>query len=223
MKALVLFTALFLLPLLSDSQIQKDHTLKVTVDGKEFTAQPQQLKFGGYRYITCNASKPDQNLRIWIAGWDGGFVKEPGNYLVVNGDKPDTKENFKKAEDYGKYKGIAAIKYVLETKSPRMEYHVGYSANNNEVLEVKITNDGYIEFNLNTTLDGTWWKEKTSATVFGGLGRIVNKMEDKAVTNATGFDQDIDPEGNGYKKQKTKDNIVLKDGLVRLKLSEPTK
>jgi len=200
-------------------QIQKDHTLSVQIDGKEFTGQPQNLRFGGYRYITTSASKPDQNLRIWIAGWDGGYIYEPGIYLIVNGDNPDTKENMKKVEDYTKYKGIAAIKYVIETKSPRMEYHVGYSENNNEVLEVKKTDDGFLEFNLNCTLQGTWWKEKTSATVFGGLGRITDKMKDKAITNASGFEQDIDPEGNGYKKQKTIDKIVLKDGKVRLKLT----
>ena len=200
-------------------QIQKDHTLSVQIDGKEFTGQPQNLRFGGYRYITTSASKPDQNLRIWIDGWDGGYIYEPGIYLIVNGDNPDTKENMKKVEDYTKYKGIAAIKYVIETKSPRMEYHVGYSENNNEVLEVKKTDDGFLEFNLNCTLQGTWWKEKTSATVFGGLGRITDKMKDKAITNASGFEQDIDPEGNGYKKQKTIDKIVLKDGKVRLKLT----
>ena len=202
-----------------NAQIQKDHTLSVQIDGKEFTGQPQNLRFGGYRYITTSASKPDQNLRIWIAGWDGGYIYEPGIYLIVNGDNPDTKEHMKKVEDYTKYKGIAAIKYVIETKSPRMEYHVGYSENNNEVLEVKKTDDGFLEFNLNCTLHGTWWKEKTSATVFGGLGRITDKMKDKAVTNASGFEQDIDPEGNGYKKQKTTDKIVLKAGQVRLKLT----
>jgi hypothetical protein len=201
----------------SHGQIQKDHIMAIMVDGKEFKTQPQQLKIGAYRYITASAAKPDQNLRIWIAAWDGGMITESGSYLIVNGDNPDTKQNFKKAQDLGKYKGIAAIKYVLETKAPRMEYHVGYSTNNDEALVVKV-DDGYLQFDLNCVLDGTWWKEKSSATVFGGLGRIVNKMEDKAVTNATGFDQDIDPEGNGYKKQKTTDKIELKNGIVRLKL-----
>ncbi len=220
MKNILILGLIFCWPFMPQAQIQKDHQLKVLVDGKEFTAQPQQLKFGSYRYITGNAAKPDQSLRIWIAGWDGGIVLESGSYLIVNGDKPDTKENFKKAQDLGKYKGIASLKYVLETKSPRMEYHVGFSENNNEELEVKLTSDGYIEFTINSTLDGSWWKEKTSATVFGGLGRLVDKMEDKAITSATGFDQDIDPEGNGYKRQKTKDKIILKDGTVRLKLKK---
>lgn len=218
MKKILFFFSLFAPVSILTAQIQKDHMLSVMIDGKEFKTQPQHIKVGAYRYITGNAIKPDQSLRIWIGSWDGGFVKESGSYLIVNGDKPDTKENFKTAQDLGKYKGIAAIKYVLETKSPRMEYHVGYSQNNDESLEVKIGEDGYMEFTFNCTLSGTWWKEKTSATVFGGLGRIVDKMEDKAVTSATGFEQDIDPEGNGYKKQKTTDKIELKSGVVKLKM-----
>lgn len=61
-------------------------------------------------------------------------------------------------------------------------------------------------------------ERKTTATVFGGLDRLADKMKDKAVTGATGLDQDIDPEGRGYKKQKTADRIVLKDGLIKLKM-----
>ncbi len=43
-------------------------------------------------------------------------------------------------------------------------------------------------------------------------------MENKAVTGATGFEQDIDPEGNGYKKQKETDVIELTEGKVRIKM-----
>jgi hypothetical protein len=43
-------------------------------------------------------------------------------------------------------------------------------------------------------------------------------MEDKAVTSASGYDQNIDPEGNGYKKQKTLDKIMLTEGVLKLKL-----
>ena len=218
MKKIIFLILASLNVYVATSQIQKDNILAIMVDGKEFKAQPQNLRFGAYRYITGNAGKPDQCLRIWIASWDGGSVKESGKYLIVNGDKPDTKQNFKKAQDLGQYKGIAAIKYVLETKAPRMEYHVGYSMNNDEALEVTVEDGNNLKFDINCMLDGTWWKEKTSATVFGGLGRIVNKMEDKAVTSATGLDQDIDPEGNGYKKQKTTDKIELKNGIVRLKI-----
>ena len=62
------------------------------------------------------------------------------------------------------------------------------------------------------------WKEKTSATAFGGLNRLTNKLEDKAVTGATGYEQNIDPEGAGYKKQATLDTIKLTDGKVRIKM-----
>ena len=218
MKAILLTLLFALFVQFGISQIQKDHKLTVMVNGKEFTTQSQHLKFGGYRYITGNALKPDQSLRVWIAGWDGGMITESGAYLIVDGDKPDTKENIKTAQELGKYKGIAAIKYVEETKSPRMEYHVGMSENNGEAIEVKIDQDGYYDLSFNATLVGTWWKEKTTATVFGGLDRLADKMKDKAVTGATGLDQDIDPEGRGYKKQKTADRIVLKDGLIKLKM-----
>ncbi|MDZ4709888.1 MAG: hypothetical protein SH818_15925 [Saprospiraceae bacterium] len=220
MKNLVCMSLIWLMVVTASAQIQKDHSMTVLVDGKEFKSQPQQIKIGGYRYITGNSAKPDQSLRIWIGGWDGGVIIESGSYLIVNGDNPDTKDNFKKAEDLGKYKGIAAIKYVLETKSPRMEYHVGYSGNNNESLDVKVGEDGYLDFTFNCSLQGTWWKEKTSATVFGGLGRIKDKMTDKAVTSATGLDQDIDPEGNGYKKLKETDKIELSRGVVKLKMKK---
>ncbi|MEP7322313.1 MAG: hypothetical protein ABI761_10350, partial [Saprospiraceae bacterium] len=162
MKILFFFITILFASSISFGQIQKDHIMAIMVDGKEFKSQPQQLKVGAYRYITASASKPDQNLRIWIAAWDGGMITESGSYLIVNGDNPDTKQNFKKAQDLGKYKGIAAVKYVLETKSPRMEYHVGYSTNNDEALNVKIE-DGYLQFDLNCNLDGTWWKERSSA------------------------------------------------------------
>ena len=220
MKKLICLSLILVIGFSATAQIQKDHSMTVLVDGKEFKSLPQQIKIGGYRYITANSAKPDQSLRIWIGGWDGGVIIEPGSYLIVNGDNPDTKENFKKAEDLGKYRGIAAIKYVLETKSPRMEYHVGYSGNNDETLDVKLGEDGYLEFTFKCSLFGTWWKEKTSATVFGGLGRLKDKMTDKAVTNATGLDQDIDPEGNGYKKQKETDKIELTSGVVKLKLKK---
>jgi hypothetical protein len=99
-----------------------------------------------------------------------------------------------------------------------MEYHAGESMNNAETMEAVVTDDGFVELTFNCTLTGSWWKEKTSATVFGGVGRIVDKMEDKAVTSATGYDQDIDPEGWGYKKQKETDVITLKEARVRLKI-----
>ena len=211
---------LFVLLVLSGNtfgQLSNDNSMTVIVDGKEFKTQPRQIKIGNYAYFTGNATKPDKMLRIWLGDFYGQSAVESGTYLIVNADHPDTKENIKKVQDVGKYKGIAAIKYVEETKEPRMEYHVGESQNNDETLEVKVGTDNFIEVTFSGTLTGTYWKEKASATVFGGLGRIKDKFESKAITSATGFDSDIDPEGNGYKKQDKKDTIVLKDGKMKLK------
>jgi hypothetical protein len=193
-------------------------TMSVFVDGKEYKTEPRRIRLGTYGYITGNAISPDKSLRIWLGTYDGSDIKESGSYLIVDAYHPDTDENIEKAFASGKYKGIAAIKYVEETKSPRMEYHVGMSENRGETIEVFLGDDGYTEFTFNCTLNGTWWKEKTLTTAFGGVDRLVDKMENKAVTGATGFEQDIDPEGNGYKKQKTMDQIVLKDGKVKMRL-----
>ena len=78
--------------------------------------------------------------------------------------------------------------------------------------------DGFLEVAFNSTLAGTYWKEKGTATVFGGMGRLINKMEDKAITKASGYDSDIDPEGNGYKKQDKTDKIVISNGVAKLKI-----
>jgi len=43
-------------------------------------------------------------------------------------------------------------------------------------------------------------------------------LEDKAITKASGYDSDIDPEGNGYKKQDKKDEIAISNGKIRLKI-----
>ncbi len=192
-------------------------TMSVMIDGKEYKTEPRRIRIGTYGYITGNAISPDKSLRIWLGTYDGSEIKESGTYLIVDAYNPDTDENIKTAYSTGNYKGIAAIKYVEETKSPRMEYHVGMSENRGETIEVKMGDDGYTEFTFNSSLNGTHWKEKTMTTAFGGVGRIVDKMENKAVTGATGFEQDIDPEGNGYKKQKETDTIVLTEGKVRMK------
>jgi hypothetical protein len=79
--------------------------------------------------------------------------------------------------------------------------------------------DGFLEATFKGTLAGSYWKEKATATVFGGMGRLINKMEDKAVTKASGYDSDIDPEGNGYKKQDKQDQIVISNGSFKLKMN----
>jgi len=195
------------------------NTMSVMVNGKEYKTEPRRIKIGAYGYITGNAISPDISLRIWLGSFNGTDLNEPGTYLVIGED-----ENYKKNEEInaayatGKYKGIAYVKYVEETKTPRMEYHVGESAYNGETIEVVNGTDGYQDITFNVTLDGAYWKEKTSATAFGGLNRLTNKLEDKAVTSATGYEQNIDPEGAGYKKQATLDTIKLTDGKVRIKM-----
>ncbi len=195
-----------------------NNSLSVKIDGKEYNTPPRRIRFGNYLWITANTINPDKSLRIWFGSWIKNDFIEPGTYLVVNADKPDTKDNLKRAQDLAKYKGIAAIKYVEETRSPRMEYHTGLSQNNDETIEVTKDADGYLTATFSGTLDGFYWKEKATATVFGGFGRLVNKMEDKAITKASGYDSDIDPEYNGYKKQDKKDKIVLVNGKFRLKI-----
>jgi hypothetical protein len=217
-KSFTLFFFL-LISIFTYGQAANNNSLSVQIDGKEYNTPPRRIRFGNYLWITANAISPDKSLRIWFGSWMKNDFIEPGTYLIVNADKPDTKENLRRVQDLGKYKGIAAIKYVEETRSPRMEYHTGLSQNNDETIEVTKGSDGYLTATFsNTILDGFYWKEKATATVFGGLGRIVNKMEDKAITKASGYDSDIDPEYNGYKKQDKKDKIVLKDGKFRLKI-----
>jgi hypothetical protein len=100
-----------------------------------------------------------------------------------------------------------------------MEYHVGKSTNADETIDVKMGTDGFLEATFGGILAGSYWKEKASATVFGGMGRLMNKMQDKAITKASGYDSDIDPEGNGYKKQEKTDQIVISNGIVKLKMN----
>ena len=222
MNTRCLFFGLFFLTTTGFAQIANDNTLTVKIDGKDYATQPRRIRIGNFWWITANTVKPDKSLRIWLASFVKGEKSdmiEPGTYLVVDADKPDTKENRRKVEDLGKYKGLAAIKYVEETREPRMEYHVGKSENNDETIEVKRSADGALEATFGGTLVGSYWKEKAAATVFGGVGRLVSKMEDKAITKASGYDSDIDPEGNGYRKQDKKDQVVLTNGTFKLKLN----
>ena len=218
MKYIFLFSLMLIGNTWLCAQEDAKSTMTVIVNDKEYKTEPRRIRIGSYGYITGNAIGPDKCLRIWLAAYDGTDIKESGTYLIVDAYHPDTEENISKAYATGKYKGLATVKYVEETKTPRMEYHVGMSENNGESVEVIMGNDGWTEFTFNCSLTGSYWKEKTMTTAFGGMGRIVDKLENKAVTGATGFEQDIDPEGNGYKKQKETDTIVLKDGKVRMKL-----
>ncbi len=203
-----------------NAQLENDNTMSVMVNDVEYKTEPRRIKIGNYGYVTGNAIGPDKSLRIWMGTWDGREITEPGTYLIIDAWDNNSGKHVEKTYDITRYKGIATIKYVEETKSPRMEYHVGLSQNSTETMDVVMGDDGYLELTFNAALTGSWWKEKTSTTVFGGVGRLVDKMEDKAVTGATGYDQDMDPEGWGYKKQKETDTITLKDGKVRLKMDK---
>jgi hypothetical protein len=195
------------------------NTMSVMIDGKAYNAEPHRVKIGAYGYITGNTINPDKSLRIWFGAYDGRDLNEPGKYLVIGEDENPAKEDsIVNAWATGQYKGIAYVKYVEETKSPRMEYHVGEARYSGQTIDVVNGDDGYQTLTFNLTLEGSWWKEKTSATAFGGLNRLTNKLEDKAVTGATGYEQNIDPEGAGYKMQKETDVIKLTDGKVRIKL-----
>lgn len=218
MKYTILFSILLLQFSYVFAQLENDNTMSVQVNGVEYQTEPRRITIGHYGYITGNAIGPDKSLRIWMGSWDGREMAETGTYLIIDSWQKDTDKYVEKNYDISKYKGVATIKYVEETKTPRMEYHMGLSQNNTETMEVVMGDDGYLELTFNASLVGSWWKEKTSTTVFGGVGRLVDKMEDKAVTGATGYDQDMDPEGWGYKKQKTTDSITISEGKVRLKM-----
>jgi len=195
------------------------NSMTVMVDGKEFKSEPRRVTIGRYEYITGNIVNPDKSLRFWIATIDGSQITESGKYLIIGEDDNYNKDKaFQDEWLTGKYKGIAALKYVEETKSPRLEFHVGESTYNGGSIDVQLPGDGYINLTFAAELEGSWWKESATTTAFGGVGRIMNKMEDKAVTSASGYDQNIDPEGNGYKKQKTLDKVVLSEGNLKLKL-----
>lgn len=219
MKNIYVVAALLLSTLSLYAQEGNPNTMSVMVNGKEYKTEPHRVKFGAYGYITGNSINPDISLRIWLGSFDGKDLNEPGSYLVIGED-----ENYKKNDEInkaymtGKYKGIAYVKYVEETKKPRMEYHVGESKYNGETIEVAIGADGYQDVTFNVTLEGSMWKEKSTATAFGGLGRLQDKLTDKAVTGATGYEQNIDPEGAGYKKQAVLDTVKLSEGKIKIKI-----
>ena len=214
-----LFLLLALITTTTFGQIANNNTFSAQIDGKAYATQPRRIQIGKFWWVTANSVKPDKSVRIWLGSYDQQNIIEPGTYLIVDADDPDTKENWKRIQEVGTYKGLAVVKYVEETREPRMEYHVGKSQNNNETVTVTKAADGSLEATFNTTLAGSYWKEKGTATVFGGMNRLISKMEDKAITKNTGYNSDIDPEGNGYKKQTKADKIVVSDGRFILKMN----
>ena len=217
MKSNFILLFLFFIPGLLFAQKENENTLSVKINSEEFQAQVRKVKLGPYIYYTANMSKPETMLRIWLGDFYGKQTSESGTYLVVNSKNPPSKKEVKSEKLTEKYTGIAILRYVLETKAPRMTYLVGDSDNNNETLTVTSTEDGSLEISFDVMLNGTHWKEKNAATVVGGLGRIQNKLESKAISKATGYDWNIDPEGNGYRKLKETEIIHLSEGNMIIK------
>lgn len=221
MKRLLFLFSLFVLPGILMAQKNNPNTLSVKINDTIFETQPRKLGIGRAVYFSGNIAKPETMLRIWIGDFQKGQRYESGTYLVINGEKPPSNKEVKERNYAEKYKGIAAIRYVLETKAPRMTYHVGDSQNNEETITLINNDDGTLEIIFdNIELAGTHWKEKNFATAVGGLGRLQDKMEAKVMTKATGWDWNIDPEGNGYRKMKETDTITLTDGKMVVKLKD---
>src|SRR5690554_2403678 len=221
MKTKFFLLIIILLPSLLMAQENNKNTLTVKVNDTIIEAQPRKVAIGRAVCFTGNVAKPETMLRIWIADFDKGTRFESGNYLVINAETPPGKKEMKDGNYIEKYKGIAAIRYVLETKPPRMTYHVGDSQNNDETLTVVNNGDGYIEITFdNIVLEGSHWKEKNFATAVGGLGRLQDKMASKVISKTTGFDWNIDPEGNGYRNLDEPDEIKLTEGKMVVKLND---
>ncbi|MFN8343357.1 MAG: hypothetical protein U0X91_00015 [Spirosomataceae bacterium] len=220
MKKLIAVLLIGLVSQVAAAQISNDNSLTVQIDGKEYKTAPRRIRIGNAWYVTANATSPDKSLRFWFATWSHSDTPEVGLYKIVD-EEFNGEKTLAPIMAEGKYKGVAYVKYVEETRSPRMEYHVGKSRRDNGgEIEVTKAADGFLEGKFSCTLDGTHFKEKTSATAIGGLGRLKSKLEDKVFTSATGYDSDIDPEGRGYKKQDTKDEVVLTGGTFKLKFEK---
>ncbi len=220
MKKLAIMLLLGVMSRGVEAQVSNDNSLSVQVNGKEYKTAPRRIRMGNVWYITANAVSPDKSLRFWFATWSNSDTPEVGLYKIVD-EEFNGEKTLQPIIAEGKYKGVAYVKYVEETKSPRMEYHVGKSRRENGgEIEVTKADGGFLEGKFSCTLDGTHFKEKTSATAIGGLGRLKSKLEDKVFTSATGYDSDIDPEGRGYKKLDDKDEIVLSGGVFKLKFEK---
>lgn len=218
MKTTLILFALCTIPGIFWGQKKGENFLSVKVDGEELQTQPRKVNLGKFVYYTGNINKPETMIRVWLGNFSGETTTETGQFLVVDGNNPPSKKEIKNDSLMKKYKGIAVIRYVKETKSPRMTYHVGDSRNKNEIVNVTITDDDNLKISFEVELFGTHWKEKGAATVIGGVGRLQDKVESKVMSKATGFDWNIDPEGNGYRKLDETDTIQLSEGVITIKL-----
>lgn len=107
------------------AQFENDNTMSVMVNDVEYQTEPRRIKIRNVGYITGNSIGPDKSLRVWLGTMEGREITEPGTYLIVDGGNSKTaRKHLNETYDPDKYKGIAILKYVEETKSPRMEYHI---------------------------------------------------------------------------------------------------
>lgn len=198
-----------------------DNYLTYSIDGEEFEAHPRKVKFGRVVYYTGNIAKPETMLRVWLGTFDKKESEKSGTYLIVDMDNSPNKKEIQERKLTEKYAGVAFVRYVKETKSPRMRYHVGDSQNNDEILIVENDGEGTMTITFDSDLAGTHWKERDINTIFGGVGRLRRKVESKVVSQATGYDWNIDPEGNGYRTIKEDDDTIrLSDVKMVIKLKE---
>ncbi len=189
--------------------------MAVTVDGKLYKAEPRKITYGSSVLLTGNTVGPDKSLRIGVGNWASPGAYAPGKYLIVAPDQDIPKDQIDRLLPEN-FIGIATLRYIEETKAPRMRYHKGNSGNNNEILMLSVKGDSTIIEFQSVSLTGTNWKEKVTATVLGGVGRLEQKMKDKAKTKVTGYEVDIDPEHNGYHKEDGTDVIMLTNGRISL-------
>jgi hypothetical protein len=193
--------------------------MEVSIDGKVYRSEPRKIAYNQVVWITGNTVGPDKSLRVAIGNWASPGAYVAGKYLVCDPDHDVPKEQRDRLIP-DNIIGVAFINYVEETKAPRMRYHKGKSTNNNEYIIVSIKQDSTILEFEKISLAGSHWKEKVSTTVLGGVGRLENKMIDKGKTKASGYEVDIDPEHNGYKKESETDVIQLTNGRISLYTKE---
>lgn len=199
------------------------------VNGTAFKAPGRRVRFGHYTYVTANLVNPDRTvqLRIWNI-LDESQLPSPGEYEVVAVTDFDKKKS-KELEDMftsaraRNMKGYALIDYSEETKGMGFAYHVGESQPGGKFV-LTVSNSDRMEGTFSGKLKGIFYKEKTGATVFGGMSRIMNKLEDKAVTAATGWQGDIsNGPGGGYRKQPETDEITIIDGKLSIAVNATQK
>jgi hypothetical protein len=203
--------------------------VSAVVNGKPFKAPGRRVRFGNYTYLTANLVNPDRTvqLRIWQIMAESQ-LPAPGEYEVISSNEverakqKEMEARMMTAQSRG-MKGFALIDYSEETKGMGFAYHVGESQPGGKFV-LTVSNADRMEGTFSGKLKGVFYKERTSATVFGGMSRIMNKLEDKAVKAATGWEGDIsNGPGGGYRKQPETDEITLTDGVISIAVNASSK